>query len=211
MKALMLKDAYLIWKNNKFVLGMCLLFSAIPLLNPDLAQRFNFFFFVYPCLLILNILLSLLSYDSKSRWEEYAMALPYSRVQLVTAKYLMGLLLAGGTLLLELTCQGLRMHLAGTFQWPVLLLMGSGLTLVALLPSSLCLPLLYFFGVEKGQLVYVWALVCLGAMLGVAVFALPEIPVSQLTGLTLPGFALGILLFALSWYISVRIYRNREL
>ena len=211
MKALMLKDAYLIWKNNKFVLGMCLLFSAIPLLNPDFAQRFNFFFFVYPCLLILNILLSLLSYDSKSRWEEYAMALPYSRVQLVTAKYLMGLLLAGGTLLLELTCQGLRMHLAGTFQWPVLLLMGSGLTLVALLPSSLCLPLLYFFGVEKGQLVYVWALVCLGAMLGVAVFALPEIPVSQLTSLTLPGFALGILLFALSWYISVRIYRNREL
>lgn len=211
MKALLLKDAYLIWKNNKFTLGMCLLFSAIPLWNPGLAQRFNAFFILYPCLVNLNILLSLLTQDSNSRWEEYAMALPYSRVQLVTAKYLVGLLLAGVTLLLVLTCQGLRMHLAGTFQWPVLLLMGSGLTLAALLPLSLCLPLLYFFGIEKGQLVYVWVFVCLSAMLGAVVFGLPEILVSDLTNLTLPGFSLAILLFTLSWYISVRIYRNRDL
>ncbi len=211
MKALLLKDAYLIWKYCKSLVLICLIFSIVSLWTPGITLRYNGFFLLYPCILMINIPTSLLSLDSSSKWDLYAAALPYSQAQLVSAKYLLGLFLGGGILVLTLVSQGLRMYAQESFRWDTLIGLGAGLLCLYCLPLSLCLPLLYFFGAEKGRMLYVFLLISLSGVLGGVIYFMPELAQYNLSRLTLPALPPVLGLLVLSWWTSIRICRKREL
>lgn len=207
MKGLLLKDLYMTRKYFRSFALLIAVFLVCSVFSDTIS-----FMVLYPCVLAGMIPVNLMSYDSQSRWEEYAGALPYTRAQLVSAKYLLGLVSILTVLALTGICQGLRMVLEGSFLWQELLPLLAMLLVLSLVTPALSMPLLFRLGVEKGRLIY---LVFIGVACGGSVFL----------GMAVPAFALGSVLagllplmclaaaglYGISWYVSVRFYQKREL
>ena len=79
MKALLYKDAMVLWKQMKLMLLLILIFAVIP------SEFQNTFAVLYAALLPY----SALAYDERSRWDRMAAAMPYSARDIVTEKYVL--------------------------------------------------------------------------------------------------------------------------
>lgn len=86
MKGLLLKEYYMIAKYCRAFLLIVVVFLAVSFFSSD-----NMFFIMYPAILASMIPVTLISYDEREKWNVYSGTLPYSRAQLVSAKYLAGL------------------------------------------------------------------------------------------------------------------------
>ena len=141
MKALLLKDTYVIWKQMKIFLLIILVFSAIP-------SGFNSAFAViYAAMLPYTAL----AYDERSKWDTLAATMPYSPWQIVGSKYALGYLGLAGSILLTLAAQAATRLLGVAFDAAssesVLYAACTGLMMTAL-----SLPAAFRLGVEKGRL-----------------------------------------------------------
>ena len=81
---------------------------------------------------------------------------------------------------------------------------------------SILLPATFKFGVEKGRLVYYIIFVVVGGCLGglTALNAKVDYDLTTFTFSTKEIFislGIGIVIFAVSWLASIRIYKNKEL
>lgn len=202
MKALLLKDWYQIKGYCRSALLIAALFAGISLFYGE-----NFFFVTYPVALMSLLPVTLLSYDERSHWNSFCAALPCSREQVVSSKYLLGLLLTLPTILVMLILCGIRMTASGTFLWSDLLGLADGLLILGLCSFSLCMPLLLRFGVEKGRFFYyiVIGFTCAsGFILG---DVNPSFPYLAFPVIVL----LCASLYALSWRVSVGIYGKKEI
>lgn len=100
--------------------------------------------------------ITVFSYDTLAHWDGYSLTLPVSRRQLVTSKYLLGLMLSTAGFVLSAL-----INLAGEGPdpqrlWillPLIFLAGSVLYL------SILLPLVYQFGAEKSRLMMMLILI----------------------------------------------------
>lgn len=208
MSGLLLKEFYMAWKYCRLHLVITVLFLGLAMFS----LSDNLFLLVYPCALASFIPVTLQSYDTQSRWNVYFETLPTSRAQYVSAKYLIGLIL--GEFLLALTglSQLLAMKLSGEGSLYQLLSLLSALQFLAIAPPALCLPLIFKWGVEKGRILF---LVMIGIVFGGS--AALALGVEDGGSFSLPGnlsvwLLLGaIVLYALSWRLSIRLYRSREL
>ena len=86
MKGLLLKDWYMMKKYCRYYLFVSIGFIILSMISSG-----NMFFVSYPCLLCGMIPVNLLGYDERSRWTEYVGTFPYTKTQIVSAKYLIGL------------------------------------------------------------------------------------------------------------------------
>lgn len=208
MSGLLLKEFYMAWKYCRLHLVITVLFLGLAMFS----SSDNLFLLVYPCALASFIPVTLQSYDTQSRWNVYFETLPTSRAQYVSAKYLIGLIL--GEFLLALTglSQLLAMKLSGEGSLYQLLSLLSSLQFLAIAPPALCLPLIFNWGVEKGRILF---LVMIGIVFGGS--AALALGVEDWGSFSLPGnlsvwLLLGaVVLYALSWVLSIRLYRTREL
>lgn len=208
MSGLLLKEFYMARKYCRMHLVLTVLFLGLAMLG----SSENLFLLVYPSALASFIPVTLLSYDAQSKWDVYFETLPTSRAQYVSAKYLIGLIL--GELILALTAitQLLAMRLNGEGGLSQLMSMLCSLQVIALVPPALCLPLIFKLGVEKGR---IWFLVMIGITFGGSaalalggedggsVFLSGNFDLWMLLG--------AVVLYALSWLLSIRLYRTREL
>ena len=208
MKGLLLKDWYMMKKYCRAYLVIAVVFIAVSLVNTD-----NMFFLFYPCMFCGMIPDNLLAYDERSRWMQYSGTLPYTRAQIVSAKYLIGLLTQVVILVLTGIAQGVKMAVSGTFvlsDFMVLILL---LLTVSTLTSSISLPFFFKFGVEKGRTAY-YAMI--GFVCGASVLA-SSLLNAQTEMEIQPNLLLevlpliGICVYALSWYLSIVFYKKREL
>ena len=103
MKGLLLKDWYMVVKYCKAYLLICLVFIGVSIMSDD-----NFFFILYPCILCGMIPVTLLGYDERSKWDQYCAALPYTKAQIVSGKYLLGMGTQIGMLLLNAVILAIR-------------------------------------------------------------------------------------------------------
>ena len=104
MKGLLLKDWYMMRKYCRIYLVICLGFLFLSLMDSE-----NMFFVFYPCLLTGIVPVNLLAYDERSRWLQYSGTLPYTRAQIVSGKYLIGLLIQAAVLSATGIVQSIRM------------------------------------------------------------------------------------------------------
>ena len=200
MKALLYKDAMVLWKQMKLMLLLILVFALFP------SGFQNTFAVLYAALLPYTAL----AYDERSRWDRMAAAMPYSAGDIVTEKYVFGWLTAAGTLLLTLIIRLASEHL---------LRLGEGASAETLLMAfcgslvtmAVTLPFLFRFGVEKGRMVMILliALVCGGAagIAGIDAFTLGS--VRGISGLLLAAAA-AVAVNAVSIPIAVRCYARRN-
>lgn len=210
MKGLLLKDLYMMKKYCRAYLIITVFFIAVSLTSDD-----NLFFAFYPCLLCGVIPVNLLGYDEQSHWLQYSGTLPYSKGQIVSCKYLIGLMAQIAVLIVTGIVQAVRMNINGTFvlnDYIALLLMMLSILTVT---SSICLPFIFKLGVEKGRIAYYVMIgaVFAGSFMAITIFKsrLRETENIDLSRI-LPFISLiGIAIYVLSWYLSVVFYKKREL
>lgn len=208
MKGLLLKDLYLTWKYYKIYFFLAIFFVVISFWTDN-----NVFMLSYPLMFIGVIPMGLQNIDENGKWDVYCGTMPVTKRQIVSEKYLIGLLFTPPVALLILLAKGLGMAITGTFQWSVLGMVLLMSWLQGFLVSALSLPLIFRFGAEKGRIVQY---VVIGSACGLATV------IGLRTGTQLPAFsgsagtmavliALPVLLYILSWRLSIRFYEKREI
>ena len=204
MKGLLLKDWYIIKKDCRSYIFIGAAFIALSLLSNN-----NMFFVFYPCLLCGMIPVTLLGYDERSRWTQYSGTLPYTKTQIVSAKYLVGLLAQAALLTVTMLLQGIKMTVVGNFVFGELAVMILLMLIVSTVTSSIALPFIFKLGVEKGRTAYyvMIGFVCVASGLASGLMRMELKPNLVLTILAFTG--IGIYMF--SWYMSIIFYRKREI
>lgn len=208
MKGLLLKDWYLSLKYYKAYFAIVALVLGAACFTEN-----NVFFLYYPFMLTSLIPIGLQSVDESTKWDAYCGAMPVTRGQAVSEKYLFGLFLSLLVEVLVLAGQSLRMAMTGSFSSLALgNLLVTTLTVFFLLPA-ISLPMIFKFGAEKGRMAQY---VIIGAVCGGAALLMKLEPSGILFLNSLPGLPALIVLAAaavyiLSWRLSIRFYEKREL
>ena len=208
MKGLILKDLYMMKKHLRAWLFMMVAFIGVSCIDPEVT-----FFIFYPCMLSGMVPVSLLGYDERGKWDVYAGTLPCSAAQIVSSKYLMGLMVHGVVLLLTAVGQGISLAVRGQFWWSEYLALLGMLVILGLVSAAMTMPFMFKFGVEKGRMAY-YAMV--GVVCGASAL-IPQVMGPELAQQVSFNVALAvavlivIALYALSWCLSIRFYEKREL
>ncbi len=208
MKGLILKDLYMTKKYFRNYLFILILFLGLSFSSSE-----NLFVVFYPGLLATMIPVNLLAYDERSHWDIYCGALPVTRDMVVSAKYLMELMLLAGVYLITGAVQAVRLVMNQEFVWQNYLVLMSLLWMVYFLAGSIALPFMFKLGVEKGRMAYyvMIGVICGGSALSGSLFIDGlQSTISFGTALIL-GCILAAAVFAGSWYLSILFYRKREL
>ena len=156
---------------------------------------------------------NLLAYDERSRWLSYSETMPYTKAQIVSGKYIIGLLAQGAMLLITGISQAVQMGLEGGFVLKEYLVMMLIILILSLLSSSISLPFIFKLGVEKGRMAYyiMIGVICGGSLvLSNVLTKVGENPI-EMNGILLILLAIGIGIYALSWYLSVIFFQKREI
>ena len=208
MWGLLLKDMYLAWAHMKGYILMVVAFSLLSAAEPG-----NFILIFYPSMLCGMIPVNLMAYDERSKWDRYLALLPFKRDQIVASKYLFGLIGQGTILLLVAVINILRMTLTGGVDWQYLFDLMGLMVMLSAVSVALPLPFIFRSGVEKGRMGYYMMIGMAGIASGVAGGLLGD----DATAFALPAPAIPILIavgmgiYGLSWWLSVRFYEKRDL
>ena len=208
MKGLLLKDWYMMKKYCRYYLFCAVGFTVLSVMSSG-----NMFFIFYPCLLCGMIPVNLIGYDERSRWMQYSGTMPYTKAQIVSGKYLIGLFSQLVILLLMGAAHAVKMTIAGDFvpgEFAVLMLL---MLIVSTLSSSISLPFIFKLGVEKGRTAYyvMVGFVCASS------FIVSNLFKGQLGTEIKPNLVLvilavvGIGIYIFSWYMSIVFYKKREI
>ena len=147
MRGLILKDFYSIGKSGRVLLPMILFFFIMSFAAGNTSFATGF---VMVMMMLLPI--TSMSYDAASKWDIYAVSLPIGRTKIVLAKYLFLLILMVLAVLLITVYSlivwaiGMKGFSVEDTKLTVLLCTGGGLFV-----STILLPLVYKFGVEKSR------------------------------------------------------------
>lgn len=207
MKGLLLKDFYLSWRYCRAFLVIVAVFLAVSFSGDD-----NIFFLIYPIMIASVIPMTLVSYDEHDKWTAYSGTLPYTRAQLVSTKYLVGMCFGTVAFLISMAATTVRMILGGGFVLEQFAVVGTALLVLGCLGPALILPYVFKYGAEKGRMAFyitiglftAAATVLAGIGFQVQVMGGGLWPLAVVAGVS-------ILLYALSWWLSIRFYQKREL
>ena len=213
MKGLLKKEWYVLWNKPILIILPLLMFAVMGIAAKSIIM------ILYLPLYVGILPISLITTDETSRWERFALGMPYSRRALVSAKYLMSVLLVLAGTLLSACLLLFVMHSGFTVQQCILLI--AALAAGSLLLPSVLLPLNLKFGTAKARLalgVLLAVCGCLSATSfnqeGEAVrfdlftkIAAWGLSPALLTVLLL---AAAVILMAASWLISVTIYKRKQ-
>lgn len=206
MKGLLLKDYYMTVKYCKVYLLVMIIFILGSAASED-----NLFFMFYPCLISGMLPVTLLGYDERSKWNQYCGIFPYTKAQIVSGKFLMGLFAQIVVITLSALTQAVKMNINGTFNSDTFLTLIEVLLILSC-SSFISLPFIFKFGVEKGRIAY---LIMVGVVCGESAAAstlfgnMETLDLS--TGWLLPILCVVmVIIYALSWYLSIVFYKKQE-
>ena len=205
MKGLLLKDAYIILKQCRSYMFIFVIANAIGLAF----SQDGMFYSLYSCLIVSLLPTTLLSYDERDKWDIYAQSLPFSGAQLVSSKYLVGLFGCASSLFIVILLKSIFQH-ASLSVYFSLALVGS----LVLMAPAIVLPFMFRFGVEKGRVLYTVLVVAVCAAGGFVSSALSDSAiVAKISGNVVTSLipVVSLLLYAVSWLISIKLHKNREI
>lgn len=158
-----------------------------------------------------------INYDEQSKWQQYSIALPYGRKMIVSAKYAAMAIGAVVSTVLVVLLYGVTVAMKKA-EFSMKDLVGYAILSLAIgiIYPTFFLPLAYKFNSEKGRTIMLFLN---GASGAIAVFLISAIEttgiLAKLSNYTniLPYIAIAavLVLFALSWLISVKVYEKRDL
>lgn len=196
MKALLLKDGYVLCKQLKFLLLALIIFCVMPGLS---ASAFSMIY-------VIMLPITTLSYDERSKWNQLSAMMPYTSRQIVVSKYLLGYIGAGAVALLS--CISQVIFNRGVTEDPVLTILM--LPCVGAIILSVLLPVMIRLGTEKGRLAY---LLTVGLLAGLTAGLEPrDLPALQMHPMAVFPILLAItaVVNLLSIRLSIRFYEKQK-
>lgn len=197
MKGLLRKDIYMLAKYNRLFLLAVLAMAVASAVTADS------FFTVYVCVLAGVLPITALAYDDREKWCTYCETMPVTRAQFVAEKYILALIIMA--VVTALLGAGRLISGRSAALAPVLL------PVILLVPSTVCLPLFFRLGAERGRAAYMIVIVL--ACVGASVISQDGqgTQLSLGTGGTLAVLGGMAAVFAASWALSTAAYKKREL
>lgn len=207
MKGLLLKDFYLSWRYCRAFLVIVAVFLAVSFTGDD-----NIFFLIYPIMIASVIPMTLVSYDEHDKWTAYSGTLPYTRAQLVSTKYLVGMCFGSVAFLISMAATTVRMLTGEGFVLEQFALVGTALLVLGCIGPAVILPYVFKYGAEKGRMAFY---ITIGLFTAAAtVLAGMGFQIQGMSSGLWPLAAVAgvsVLLYALSWWLSIRFYQKRDL
>lgn len=202
MKGLLIKDFYILIKQIKVFLIVMVIMAVMP------GNSMAAFAIIYATMLPIAIM----GYDERSKWDRYALMLPYSKTNLVLSKYVMGYIcITVATVFTTLSriVFGLVKKTDITFG---ILTEIIPIAIVALFFLAVNLFFMFGFGVEKGRL----AFFATSALVIAALYLLFDVLQKNVNTAYLEKIiwiipVVIVLLNVVSVYASVKCYNRREL
>lgn len=195
MKGLFLKDFYNLRQLLLWYGVMMALFVAAAVISKNLSFMMGFGVFI-----TISTASSSMAYDEKDNWYKFARACGLSPLAIAAEKYLLTLALGAISFALLAVCQAV----IGEIDW----MLNAGFFAINLMIGAVVFPVLFKFGVEKGRLALIAALV---AAIALSVL-LMSVSGSITTPLALALFTAACLaLFALSMWLSAKILGKKDM
>lgn len=195
MKGLFLKDFYNLRQLLLWYGVMMELFIAAAVISKNLSFMMGFGVFI-----TISTASSSMAYDEKDNWYKFARACGLSPLAIAAEKYLLTLALGALSFALLAVCQAV----IGEIDW----MLNAGFFAINLMIGAVVFPVLFKFGVEKGRLALIAALV---AAIALSVL-LMSVSGSITTPLALALFTAACLaLFALSMWLSAKILGKKDM
>lgn len=214
MKGLLRKEFYMVVKYCWVYFLLVAVFDLLALTGIS-----TWFFIFYPCMLGAIIPMNLMIYDEQSKWSVYSCTLPYTRAQLVSAKYLTALLCELFFSVLTVTIYALGMILRGEQDYGSLWALGLFPLAISCIIPALSLPFMFWLGAEKGRMFGMAAMIFvivfvsgLSAAFGEDGIEITADIIENIQKYIVPVLmAVGTVLFAGSWGLSILLYKKREI
>lgn len=210
MKGLVLKDFY----SLRSILRIYLLLFVLLLAISFFAPSFGPFIVSFLVLMISMQQLTNFSFDDASKWNCYAKSLPLRSSTIVGARYLASLLLLCGAVVITFSAGLLATLLQGGGTEEILALATVCTTAVCLFLaiSAVAFPACYKFGAEKGRYVMAGSFLAVFAivMIFLQSFSLDSITSAVILTIGVIILCTCIALYCVSFFLSVRIYQNKE-
>ena len=217
MKGLIIKDLCVIKNQMKTLLLVLALFIFLSIANKDA----TFVLFLIPFYMIM-LLITTFSYDEFNKWECYCNSLPLSRKEIVKAKYLLFNASSLIVLILGVLASFIIPNFIENTTFESIYASIIGVAFGICLVISLLIPFYYKFGSQKGRIMLFLTVAILALLIGTItsldVFNNIELMniINSLNNLSLGMFTLlliivTIIIMTISYYISVKIYSNKEL
>lgn len=211
MIGLLKKDLLVIKRNFKPMQLLIILVCIIPLTqNPQFALpifgSIVVFFFS-------TTAISIFSYDESARWDRYEPALPFKRKKLVGEKYILSIIFILSSTFISLLVSFLMTVYASI---PIYQMLNATLIsfLISLVYFSIMLPAIYKFGIELGRnILYVIILLPVSIITIIGMFKI-KIDLGFIYNNYIffkqVLLVLTILIFYLSYKLSVKIYEKKQ-
>lgn len=213
MKGLILKDLLILKNQVKNLIFIIIIFFAMAAVNKD----FSFVAVLIPFYIVM-LIVSTFSYDEYNHWDSFCNTLPYTRKDIVSAKYLLFLFGIVTALIV-----GTLASVVETYVDKTVLLEDSLFSLVGevggiAITLSLFIPFLYKFGSQKGRTVLMTVVFAISLLLGLLIKIFGANIDSLLNALNslnilvtiLCIIVIMILIIYVSYRISIKIYSNKE-
>ncbi len=208
MKGLLLKDFHMARKYCKSYLLIAAIFLVISCFGTE-----NLYFAFYPVILCGIIPMNLLGYDERSRWLQYSGTLPYTKAQVVSSKYLIGLLSQlGMAVIVTVFCLILTGIRCGLHIGELGVLLFITLTISLLIPA-LALPFAFWLGIEKVRWVYylLVGLCCGAGLIFIGIFQMLPHRIADMYSVLALCLIGVIALYLLSQCLSVVLFRRGKI
>lgn len=201
MKGLLLKEFYVTLKNCRMYFIIDAVYIAISFIIDN-----GVTFLVFPLLISGVIPISLLNFDEKSKWVEYSGALPYSSAQIVSSKYIYGLLFEVFSAVVMFAFMLLHVNVVGAMPLADSLVMFGGMMILSFIIPSTSLPFCFRYGTEKGRLVYFVFIFILAWLFFKFEDKIYTMRFDKLVWIIVSAV---VILYVLSWLASVSLYKRR--
>ncbi|MBQ9458615.1 MAG: ABC-2 transporter permease [Oscillospiraceae bacterium] len=159
---------------------------------------------------------AVLACDENSKWQQLSLALPYSRKDIVSSKYILALMLGFGSALAISIFYTIANLCKGGFDPNDLTFMFFAGLAVGLLIPSVATPIELKYGTENGKVfTMIWGGL-LGCSGGLLVNIAGKDGIAKLAGsgsiayLPLIAAAAALVIFSVSWAISIKVFEKRE-
>ena len=206
MKGLFYKDVLMLTRSFRAYLAMTLFFIILATIRPD-----NSFWAVYGTFFFVTLVSSLMAVDEQSRWLSYCDILPLKRRDIINERYLLSLILTAVLVVLFLILSLIFRHA----DMPTVLVTAGMMVALSLLAISVSMPINVKFGTAKGQMVRMTVIIVMVACgMFIINYAGPITAILlqvKASILLFSAAAVIVLIFALSWLLSIRIYEKKNL
>lgn len=217
MKGLIIKDLCVLKNQMKTLLLVLAFFVIFSIINEDA----TFILFLIPFYMIM-ILITTFNYDEFNKWDSYCNSIPLNRKEIVKSKYILFNATSLIVLILGIIASFIIPNFIENTTFESIYASIIGVAFGICLVISLLIPFYYKFGSSKGRIMLFLCIVILALIIGMItsldIFNNKELMnlLNSLNNLslgmiTLLLIILAIIVMSISYYISVRIYKNKEL